>query len=109
MFVVVFHVFVIGGELHRQFHTDDCAYRLSWKYVLEPAAMWLHRKDIRQAFSADKFNNREKFIRVVTTAGLIWISRLEANEPIPEDPIALIDGVKHNLQVWEFISFLFFK
>ena len=36
-------VIIVGGELHRQFHTDDCVYRLWWNYVLEPAAMWLYR------------------------------------------------------------------
>ena len=53
-------VLMVGGELHRQFHTNDCVYRLWWDYVLEPAAMCLYRKDIHQNFNADKFNNKKR-------------------------------------------------
>jgi hypothetical protein len=102
-------VIVVGGELHRQFHTDDCVYRLWWEYVLEPAAMWLYRKDIRQGFNADKYNNKETFVRLVTIAGLTWLSRLTSEEdPIPSDPVKLMEEVKKNLPVWEFISFLLY-
>jgi hypothetical protein len=102
-------VIIVGGELHRQFHTDDCVYRLWWDYVLEPAAMWLYRKDIRQGFNADKFNNKETFVRLVTIAGLTWLSRLTSEEEsIPSDPVELMEAVKENLPVWEFISFLLY-
>ena len=103
-------VIIIGGELHRQFHTDDCIYRLWWAYVLEPAAMWLYRKDIKQSFNADRFNNKEKFVRLVTIAGLCWLSQLECGEgsAIPEDPVELLESVELNLPVWEFVSFLLY-
>ena len=98
-------VLMVGGELHRQFHTNDCVYRLWWDYVLEPAAMCLYRKDIRQNFNADKFNNKETFVRLVAIAGLTWLSRMDS---VPEDPIELMRAVESNLPVWEFISFLLY-
>ena len=103
-------VIIVGGELHRQFHTDDCVYRLWWTYVLEPAAMWLYRKDIKQTFNADRFNNKERFVRLVTIAGLCWLCQLDLSEgsAIPEDPVELLESVKLNLPVWEFISFLLY-
>lgn len=99
----------LGGELHRQFHTDDCTYRLFWSYVLEPAALWLCRTDIRQPFNADKYNNKESFKRMVAVSVFMWLQQLQGEAPTSLDnPCALLKATENNLPVWELLSFQFY-
>jgi hypothetical protein len=96
----------VGGELHRQFHSDDCGYRLFWPYVLEPTALWLCRTDIRLAFNADCYNNRESFKRMVAISVFEWLNGLEGEPPCCLDkPTELLEAVHTNLPVWELLKF----
>ena len=95
-------IVLVGGELHRQFHSNDCLYRLWWDHVLEPAAIILYRRDIRQPFKADRFNNKERFVRLVTVAILTWIQSVDGiPESTMKDPWELLDAVSKNVPVWE--------
>ena len=98
-----------GGELHRQMHTNDAIVHVWWEHVIKPSAMLLQRNEVKLKFSADDYNSKEQFVRLVAVAVYKWLLSLTgAREDVLLDPKRLLAQTKENLPAHELVHFLIY-
>lgn len=98
----------IGDEFHLQTHHNHAAKTLWYVHVIRPAALMLLRSDVRISYEAARYNSQESFIRMLTSAGLLYLAKLQLPEELLLNPVALMRRVESNVGLWEFLGFLFY-
>jgi len=98
-----------GGETHRQMHSNDAVIHVWWEHICKPCAMLLLRNEIKLKFSADDFNSKEQFVRLIAVAAFQWLITLSGvPENVLVDPKQLLSQTKANLPAHELIHFLIY-
>ena len=98
-----------GCELHRMMHTNDAIIHIYWEHVVKPCAMLLHRNEVKVTLSANDFNSKEQFIRLVAVAGFKWlVSMPDVRSDLIASPTALLAYVNDNLPAHELLHFLLY-
>lgn len=98
----------IGGELHRQMHSNDACISIWWTHVVGPIAMMLYRNDIKVKFNARDFNNRDHFFRIIGRIVSRWLVEIEVPQQYLYFPVDLLQATKANLPAWEIIGCAFY-
>ena len=99
--------YALGGGFHRSIASVDGFNRLFSATVIEPAAIMLHRKDVKINFNAKDYNTVEQFQRMLAVAVLEWLVEVSGIPPaILQDAQKLLKSVEKNLEAKELIGFL---
>ena len=72
--------------------------------MVKPCAMLLHRNEVKVKFSADDYNQKEQFIRLVAVALFKWLVQI-TDLPcyLLASPIELLEAVEENLPAHELL------
>jgi hypothetical protein len=98
----------LGDEFHLQTHHNHAAKVLWYAHVIRPAALMLYRSDVRISYEAARYNTQESFVRMLTCAGLRYLTELGLSDDLLNDPLQLLAHVKANVGLWELVGFLFY-
>jgi len=99
--------FALGGGFHRSIASVDAFNRLFNATVIEPAAIMLHRKDVKINFNAKDYNTVEQFQRMLAVAVFEWLVEVSGIPPeILQDAQKLLKCAERNMEAKELIGFL---
>jgi hypothetical protein len=96
-----------AGEFHGLAHLADGVVILNWTYVLEPILLHFDVKGFHLKLNMKETSQRIRWIILILCAGQQWLSDIFNPSDLADIP-NLLDTVKNNIPVWNFIGFLYY-